>query len=289
MLNQQEYVQEHNHIGEEDQNTIYNMSGVLYLTNIKPGTYFKEFKDRFSKWADKISFFECPQSNGLKNWDYEYYQRDFIRECLVKLKCNDEDLVFISDVDEIINIDYILSRNRKPPFRIEVPFYYYFINVKASENWQLNLCSKWSDLKHSNIGNRTTYHKNFPEILLDDKGLNGAHFSYLYSYSIKDYQNKIMSFSHSEYNNFYFKNYFHLKYCISSLKDIYNRNWIQLKIDDQNNIFMNSNSEIRHRFKAYYPQQNIKFQLCILKIYLYVLNMSYRFSLRLKILPSISR
>jgi beta-1,4-mannosyl-glycoprotein beta-1,4-N-acetylglucosaminyltransferase len=118
-------------------------SGVL-----KP-LYYLENKERFAKWNDKI--IHCIVENGDKEiekmallspntgkgehyWLREFYQKEYAQKALSF--CNDSDVVFISDVDEIWKptvLDTVIEKNvvYKPR---QLPYLYYF-NQRTSENW----------------------------------------------------------------------------------------------------------------------------------------------------------
>lgn len=85
--------------------------------------YFDENRDRFSAWKDKIIDLqvrfpdELPPALGVyknrrkKDWERENYQRNCIAEALEG--CGPEDLVLLSDVDEIIRasvLERVLSQ-----------------------------------------------------------------------------------------------------------------------------------------------------------------------------------
>lgn len=68
--------------------------------------YFEENKARFAKFEDKIIHVvvkEFPQK--LEQWTIENYQRNEIMRGLVN--CKDDDVIIISDLDEIPNPKYI--------------------------------------------------------------------------------------------------------------------------------------------------------------------------------------
>lgn len=251
--------------------------------NSKP-LFFKEARKRFKKWEDKIAFFECNVNSGMDHWTYENNQRDFIRKCLVELKCNDNDIIFISDVDEFVNIPHVLSTMPSSSFRIEMPFYYYFVNLRATEMWDLVVCCRWGDIKNSPIGDRLKYATSFPVLLKDFENKNGGHFSYLFGYSIKKYKQKIESFAHSEFNNFYFKDTVRLKYCISSRMDIYERDWIKFEVDNANIQLLNSMDNTKIDSNVYNSLSYNTAYLFLVKKYIYFLRLIYRFFKRTKIL-----
>ena len=208
-------------IVESEQTFSSNKKPLSYLTN----------EHKFLTWKDKIRYFVCPSDDKLKLWQYEWFQRNYIVECLKELNCTDEDIIFISDVDEFININNVLKFKDKIPFRFETAFYYYFSNLKTFEIHNTNICVYWKDIKDIFIGNRELYLKIFPEYLPEKEETKfGKHLSYMFGYDIEKYQNKISSFSHSEYNNYYYKNPIRLKYLINAKKDIFERSEVNYEI-----------------------------------------------------------
>jgi hypothetical protein len=267
---------------EVDQFVIVD-SRQTFTGNPKP-LHFKEDNKRFRKWEDKISYFICPSKSELSPWQYEFFQRNYIKTCLGMLDISDEDVVFISDVDEIINIQHLLITNISFPFRIEMSFYYYFSNLKASENWDLSIGCKWKDIRNINIGDRSKYQELFPIIIKDFENKNGSHFSHMFGYSIAYYKKKMSSFSHGEFNNFYFKNSIRLRLCIFKKKDIYERSWMNFEIDE-NKTFDSFSCEKDMKFpELYYPINYSKIKLFFSEKYIKILNLAYRISLRLKII-----
>lgn len=197
------------------------------LTGIKKELTYKENADQFSKYANKIIYIQADEKPELTDWDYEWYQRNAIKEGLKN--CSDDDIIFVSDVDEIINIKEILKRDKiETPALIEVPMYYYFFNIKLEDPFQFNLVSRFRDLKDFHIGNRMTY-KDFALRIIKPIGFNtGWHFSFLFGFDISKYINKIESFSHQEYNTPYFKNPQRIYNNLLVHRDIFNRGFVNL-------------------------------------------------------------
>ncbi len=69
--------------------------------------------------------------NGEHYWVREWAQKESVREALIN--CDDDDLIFISDVDEIWNplLQYSEDVIYKPK---QLPYLYYF-NQRTSEDW----------------------------------------------------------------------------------------------------------------------------------------------------------
>lgn len=108
--------------------------------NSKP-LYFHDNKQLFAKYADKI-IYVCVEShpefaNASKR---EFYQRNQIMRGLIGY-CHDDDVIMISDLDEIIRasaIDTIVDSllNLKYPYvHCDQLFYRFFLNQKELGNW----------------------------------------------------------------------------------------------------------------------------------------------------------
>lgn len=71
---------------------------------------FLERKGEFSAWSDKIVYIKAenaPEWSGDGDWSIEKYQRNCMIEGLGN--CGEEDLIMISDVDEIPNPEIIAN------------------------------------------------------------------------------------------------------------------------------------------------------------------------------------
>lgn len=97
--------------------------------------YFQNNKQKFNKFLDKIIHIvvdKYPSISG--DWVIENYQRNEISKGLIN--CKEDDVILISDCDEIPNPKIILDNKDKPGLKIfEQAMYYYYFNLKASSKW----------------------------------------------------------------------------------------------------------------------------------------------------------
>ncbi|MES1198159.1 MAG: hypothetical protein ABUL41_02675 [Chitinophagaceae bacterium] len=198
--------------------------------------FYKENIERYKKYNEKIIYLECPQKPEMGAWEYEFFQRDYLREGLKK--CDDNDIIFISDVDEIVNISEILKYGKlRTPVLIGLPTYNYFFNLKSDYAMLQNLMAPYSFIKTFNIGQRLP---NFPQQInniLTEKDLNvGWHFSYLFGFDIEKYVEKVRSFSHQEYNTSYYLNSKRILKCITLGVDLFERGAVTFKFQDENAV-----------------------------------------------------
>lgn len=186
--------------------------------------YYKENKSIFEKYKHKIIHVEAPLMPQLAAWDYEFFQRNYIKEALKN--CNADDIILISDLDEIVNLKYILSiPGLQLPALIDLPYYYYFFNLKANATFNaMPLLSKYLVIKQMDIGERNEGYKNqVQNVLKKEAHRTGWHFSYLFGFDIPKYLEKIRSFSHQEYNTPYFLNLQRIRKCIKCGIDLFER------------------------------------------------------------------
>src|SRR2546430_413979 len=123
------------------------------LTGYPKQLVYKENEVRFEKYKKKIIYLECPRRTDMTAWEYEYFQRNYIKEGLVQ--CNDDDIILISDLDEIVNLKKVLSSpGITLPALIELPVSFYFFNLKSNYTFAVNLLARYDQIKEMNIGRR---------------------------------------------------------------------------------------------------------------------------------------
>ena len=188
------------------------------FTNQDKPLWFNENKERFSKFADKIEHIVIdtyPEFDAA--WTFESYQRDVIIKVL-KERCNDEDVIVISDLDEIPRADLILKYKDTEGIKVfEQKLYtFYFNYLNATEpDWKRGTRL----LKFKDIGNQT-----LTDIRMSEgKHIKNAgwHFTYLGGFEMVKY--KIKSFAHQEYNSEYYMNEKRLLRLILDGLDIFER------------------------------------------------------------------
>lgn len=190
--------------------------------NEKP-LYFQLNKQQFAKYESKIIHLVAPVESHLNAWEYEYFQRNYIKEGLKN--CADNDIVLIGDVDEIVNLKAILQKKDLAlPALVELPVYYYFINLKSAYKFAVNLLCHYSFIKDKYIGERNaTYPKYVDNVIRMNEIKTGWHFSFLFGLDIPRYQEKIKSFSHQEYNTPFFLEEKRLLKCVQLGIDLFER------------------------------------------------------------------
>lgn len=208
-------------------------------------------KERFDKFKDKIIYVVLDQFPEYKSaWIYENIQRNYILDVLKEQNCNDEDIILISDCDEIPNPKAIMEYKEKyySIMSLEEEFFYYYLNLKNYKGsyWYGAKICRYKNFFDDSLNNNFTYN----EFLIKELNKNispnkirmmenrpvirngGWHFSFLGGTDaiIK----KVKSFSHQEYNSEEFLDKDKIEKKILSGKDIFNRRDFKLlpvKID----------------------------------------------------------
>jgi beta-1,4-mannosyl-glycoprotein beta-1,4-N-acetylglucosaminyltransferase len=206
-------------------------SNLTHSGKAKP-FYFEENKKRFEPWLHKIIYIPIKQSAaGLSfneneiaynpesaSWKLENEQRNALS--VANSVVSDNDLVIISDLDEIPNPSIL--RKIKPgeePMVLSMLFHYYFFNCQNTgvERW-------WNG---SIVASGKQFKEKTPQILRDNRNnykrikKAGWHFSYLGG--IEKIKDKIRSFAHTEFNKEEFLEDEYLLKAISSGEDIFKR------------------------------------------------------------------
>jgi len=165
--------------------------------------FFEENKWKYEKWKDKIIHVKVEFPSHLDVWGREKYQRNSFMPTLYSLGLSNDDLVVISDLDEIPDfntLSYIKnSYNMKGLFKLEMDHYWASLYNKmiSPEKWYHAKIVDWETLKS----------KTPDECRLDfncqwwERG--GWHLSYFGGPDI--IINKINSTAHQELNHDKFK------------------------------------------------------------------------------------
>jgi len=195
----------------------------------------KNFKlQKFLKFKKKIRYFFVEMPNNMSSWQLENFQRNQIIRGLKYAK--KEDIILISDCDEIPDIRYTL-RNIKDNkvFAFEQKCFYFKLNLinPTSNPWYGTKLVKYNYLKKTTPQKIRSYKvKQYPFWRLDKpKNVEiikngGWHFSFLNT--VSKIQLKIKSYAHIEYNRNKFLNKKNLEKKIKNYKDIFN-NKVNLK------------------------------------------------------------
>jgi beta-1,4-mannosyl-glycoprotein beta-1,4-N-acetylglucosaminyltransferase len=174
-------------------------------------------------------------------WGREIFQRECMLRCLTN--CDDNDIVMLSDLDEIPNLnicnfeDILLDL----PITSKQHMFYYFLNYRLDEIWIGTKICRYRYLKKDFVNEvrrlrETEY--SLPNL--------GWHFSFLGG--IEKIKQKIEAFSHQEYNNDSIKS--NIEENVKSGNDIFGRGKSvrKVEVDDSFPLFLIENKTKYNKF-----------------------------------------
>jgi hypothetical protein len=182
------------------------------FTLLEKPLYYQENKDRYKKWENKIIYlvYDLSDTNA---WNNEYYARNFAKSKLDEI-CQRNDIVLTSDLDEIVSLEVLkcIKANGLPhPCNLQMDFYYY--NCK----WILGQWYLAGIAEYHQIDSLQAFRQPYPNIIANA----GWHLSYFMNE--EDMAKKLQMFSHTEYSGSEYTNRRHIRHCISTGIDLFNR------------------------------------------------------------------
>lgn len=127
----------------------------------KKPLYFQEYKHEFSEYLDRIVYQmvdDVPKkrlTGWSRRWDYEAHQRNCISRALKRCNCDDNDIILISDVDEIPRAREISEARRLLEVNDFVIFnqklYMYYLNWISDHRWCGTVACSYKTLKSSSV------------------------------------------------------------------------------------------------------------------------------------------
>ena len=166
-----------------------------------------------------------PNIDYSKNqqWSNEHFQRNSIKNGLDKIVLNDEDIIIVSDLDEIPDFHLLLCVKHNTfiinnIYSLEQDIYYYNLNTKFMDKWYSSKILSYKKYKELNLSFQDIRHFNGN---INKISQGGWHLSY---FGDKHFiQNKIQNFGHQEYNNENYTNVETIDTRIKNQIDIYGR------------------------------------------------------------------
>lgn len=171
-----------------------------------------------------------------QQWINENFQRDQIKRGIDKLDLNDEDIITITDLDEIPDPNTLLKiKNNETTVDINIlkmDFYYYNLNTKLQEEWHNAKILSFQKFNELSISCNSIRFYNNCKII--DNG--GWHLSYFGD--SKFIKNKIEQFTHQEYNNDHYTNIEKIEKRVNNFNDLYDRNNHNMKLSIKDNYYL---------------------------------------------------
>ncbi len=158
--------------------------------------FVKRLEARSTDELDRQIIKEALQSDnvpkGQLHWLKEFYQKESIKKAITDL--NDNDICFISDVDEIWNPEVRLDLSRDDIFKLRQIVYIYYLNNRSNEPWAGTLVTKYKNIKDNCLNHLRTKSKS--KYTYVNNG--GWHFSFQGGET--RIKSKIESYGHQEFN-----------------------------------------------------------------------------------------
>ena len=212
--------------------------------------FFADNKDKFAAFANKIVHVVVDDFAHLaptidftkdEQWVNELHKRDCIKKGLNQLDLQGDDVLVISDLDEIPDRDTLYKiKNRiisVTCHKLAMDFYYYNLNSRIRDTW--------GAAKVLTVGLYRSMNLSCSQIRLYECPLlprGGWHLSYFGDAGF--IKNKIESFAHQELNTDMIKN--NIETQMKSTKDVYSRPYIQM-----DRIPISANKYLPHDYETY--------------------------------------
>ena len=175
---------------------------------------------------DKLPFLSSPRNSQI--WLNENYQRNMIKKGLQTLDLQDNDIIIISDIDEIPNPSIIKGIQINSIHSLSQDFYYYNLNNKINNKWDKAKILPYIQYKNQFNCKPQLCRNYFPCPIIDNAGWHLSYFGD--SHFIV---NKLKNFAHQELNNDRTTNVSFIQSCIDNSTDF----------KDPNISFSNDNSK----------------------------------------------
>jgi beta-1,4-mannosyl-glycoprotein beta-1,4-N-acetylglucosaminyltransferase len=164
-------------------------------------------------------------------WENARYQRNCIEQGLEQLKLKNQDILIVSDLDEIPDPDTLKNIKINDIAQLEQDLYYYSLEYKLDHLWYLAKVMTFEYYISNNFTFSELRSKQFQSI---PRG--GWHLSYFGNAEF--ISNKIKNFAHQEYNNSEYTDLNKIKSRLEQGLDIYNRpiKLIKIPINENNYV-----------------------------------------------------
>jgi len=198
------------------------IEGNKTFTGLDKPLYFRDDilgKSWIQPFLPKLNFFTC-NLTAETNWEREAQQRNCIREVLYNHPMQDDDLIIISDVDEIPQLPFSVNVTPCDCLTLIQKMYYYFFNNYLFENpWPMAKVATWKYLKEHTPDD-------IRRLMTNERIECGWHFSFL-----GDEQKileKLQAFSHQELKeHFTIEN---IRAALAEKRDLFNRPDCKMKV-----------------------------------------------------------
>jgi beta-1,4-mannosyl-glycoprotein beta-1,4-N-acetylglucosaminyltransferase len=214
--------------------------------------YFEKNKEKFEKFKDKIIHiivddfpFIYPNIdfNNEEQWKNEHFQRNAIKRGIDKIDMNLDDVLIISDLDEIPDTNLINAiKNdsfgiKNHVYSLEQNFFYYNLNSLHKNKWYKAKLVSYDTYLNSKSSSCEEIRSGESEIFIYNGGWHLSYFGDKYFI-----QNKLQNFTHQEYNNELYTNLENIQKRIET-REGFN--------ETLNSISVKDNPYLPHKYEEY--------------------------------------
>lgn len=183
--------------------------------------WFAEHRQRFAQFEEKLVHVVADDLLSRPGpWEREYYQRNYLLRPL--LHCEPEDVILISDADEIPSAELVAQHAGYPGITTFIPrLSYYFLNCRASIAYSGTRMAPYRLFQQGLLPQHLRQSEaiqGIPQQLLHG---GGWHFSFLGS--AKDIRDKVTAYAHQEYNAPPYTDLRHILACMEEGEDLFGR------------------------------------------------------------------
>jgi beta-1,4-mannosyl-glycoprotein beta-1,4-N-acetylglucosaminyltransferase len=200
---------------------------------------FKKSENKDEECMNNIYSFIDEATNFPKNelhWGRDFYQRECLHRAL--LRCDDDDIIIFSDVDEIPNPDAVKQTLALFPsneiYTLRQKEFDYYLNMYREDNWMGPRIALYSSLKTLSL-NKIRAIREGGRTLVDSPDVQNGGWHFTSLGGTEKIIQKIESWGHQELNTDAIKK--NVTKNVKSGKDIFNRPGIkklqQIKIDEE--------------------------------------------------------
>lgn len=163
---------------------------------------FEEAQQRFLSPKDELEkniLMHCLTTSnvppGETQWLREFYQHESVRRGMLMANLQDDDVCFVSDVDEIWNPEVDYRVDDFNVYKLRQNVHMAFLNLRSSEEWIGTYYTKYRNIKNASANHFDTVAKT-KHVIVEN---GGWHFTY--QGGLERIKTKLENFGHQEYNN----------------------------------------------------------------------------------------
>ena len=168
---------------------------------------FEEAQQRFLLPKDELEkniLMHCLTTSNVPpgecQWLREFYQHESVRRGMLMAELQDDDICFVSDVDEIWNPSLKYITDDFGVYKLRQQVHMAFLNLRSSEDWLGTYYTKYRNIKNASANHFDTIARTKHNIVEN----GGWHFTY--QGGLEKIKTKLENFGHQEYNNDQVKN-----------------------------------------------------------------------------------